>query len=770
VTFAQSVVEALRWYIVVTLLAAAVFPVVFFATEGLTDRGWSLARPLGLLFAVILSWWPAAVGLIPFINPVIAIATIAGGAVGWSFIFRQAEFNAFLRREWRAILAIEATWLVFFLGYVVFRGYNPAVAYTEKPMDLAFLSSSIRARAVPPPDPWFAGQPINYYYLGYLMMAVVARLSGTAAGAAFNLSLATLFASASVAAAGTAANLARMLGARARWRTAASALLGPLFLVGVGNLKTPWEFLHSPQATLSATWWEGVGWSASRVIVDNGIPGSSGPHQTINEFPAFSFILGDLHPHVLAIPIFISAIGLSVGLLRHRDDDFRLRGDLLPLAAVGAVGGALYAVNSWDMPTALVLGAGALFLRRGLDLRQRAARLGIMLAAAIVTALPFAIRYVPSVGSNAGVSERIAVLPVVGTLVRTIGIVDWSHSSLGSLLLVHGLFLTVALLVIGTAWIRLPGCRRPSTVTVLAVAGGTILVADLLGLPALVLFGLPAAFLGPALARDVLPESLRIPGWLFALGCSLILVTEVLFLQDAFGDRMNTVFKVYFQVWSLFAIAAAVALPSVVQLLAERLGKPSAWISGGLVGVLVVGAALYPPLSTYRWDAGFQSWQGIDGLAYVRSTDSAEAAGIAWLSVHAPSDSVVLEAPGCSYGVADGLPQDPVSMATGIPTVIGWNFHEYQWRDGSNSQLQQIQTRQQDVNQVYRDPTSARAREVLDRYHVTYIFVGALEERGSVDGCNVGPPYPAASLARLPQLGWPVVFQQGDVTVYGRPA
>ena len=769
-TFSQSFLDALRWYMVLTVMAAAMYPLIFYAGRRLPDRGWSIARPLGLLFAVLLSWWPAAVGLIPYTNGAIIAGVVVGSLVGWAVVARRGGFVTFLRAEWRAVLAVEGAWLLLFLGYVVFRGYNPAVAYTEKPMDLAFLSSTMRTRAMPPPDPWFAGQPINYYYLGYLMMGVLARLSSTPAGVAFNLSLATLFASSTAAVGGIAANLTRMAGARGRRMTVVSALLGPLFLVGVGNLKTPWEFLHHPQATLSASWWEGVGWTASRVIVDTGIPGSTTPHQTINEFPAFSFILGDLHPHVLALPMFISAVGLSAGLLGLCRAGSRLRNTAPAIVAAGVVGGALYAVNSWDMPTAIALAGGAILLTRGLSRRQRAARLGLLVSAAAAIALPFAVRYVPSVGSDAGVSPRISALPIIGTLVHTIGIVDWSRTALGSLLLVHGLFLAALLVTCAGSWIGMPSCRRPSAIAVLTVVGGTVLVAAVLGFPALVLFGLPALLLGFALARDLLPEPLRLPAGLFLLGCLLVLVTEVFFLQDAFGDRMNTVFKVYFQVWTLFAIASAVALPRVSQAVTERVGNAGAWVGAGLVGVLAVGAAMYPPLSAYRWDSGFQTWQGINGLAYVDSTDAAESAGIAWLNAHAGTNSVVLEAPGCSYGVAVGLPQDRVSMATGIPTVIGWNFHEYQWRDGISAQLREIQARQQAVNQVYRDPTSAQAREALDRYHVTYIYVGSLEERGYVDGCNVGPPYPAGSLARLAQIGWPIVFHQGDVTIYGRPA
>jgi uncharacterized membrane protein len=256
-TPSQALADALPWYATASLLAWNVYPLIFRATPGLPDRGVSLVRPLGLLFLVLVPWWFAAIDVIPFSNRIIVGSVVVMAIALWAYELRHREILTFLTRRWRSVVIFEVLTLALFLGYALFRGFNPAIADTEKPMDLAFLNSAMRSEMMPPADPWFAGQPINYYYLGYLLMAVLGRLSDTEPGVAFNLSLATLFAWSTVVATGTAANIARTWRGWTPVRVAAAGVLGGFFLTGVGNLATFVQFLQQPQATLSEGWFTG---------------------------------------------------------------------------------------------------------------------------------------------------------------------------------------------------------------------------------------------------------------------------------------------------------------------------------------------------------------------------------------------------------------------------------------------------------------------------------------------------------------------------------
>lgn len=771
-THDSTIALALAWYAALTLLAWAVYPALYFAARALPDRGLSLARPVGLLVAVLPSWWLAAAGLAPFGNGVIVAGALAAGVPLWALGLWRSSLAAELRARWRALSVWEIATVGLFLGYVAFRGFNPAIAFTEKPMDFAFLNSAIHATRMPPPDPWYAGEPINYYYLGYVLMAAVARLSRVPATVGFNLALATLFATATVAAAGAAANVARALAPASQRRAIAAGALGALLLVGIGNLVTPLRFLSDPSGTLAAPWWQGVGWQASRVIVDHGVGGSPTPRPTINEFPAFSFVLGDLHPHVLALPLFLSSISLAFALSRAMRSRSTPSAWLPPALLAGLLVGALYAANSWDAPTALALTLGGAALSMGTIGRTRLlAASAALAAAAVATAAPFALRYAPSVGGNPeDIPPALLQIPVVRLIARTIGIVAWERSSLAELLKVHGVFCLALVALLAVLWRRVPPSERWSTPGVALFAAGVALVALALHFAALVLFGVPLVLLSWVVARAQVPPPLRFVAFLFWLACLLVLVVEIVFLQDAFGDRMNTVFKVYFQVWSILAVATAVAVPYLVALTRGRLGARVATPVGVVAALLLALAAIYPPLSAYRWDDGFRRWQGLDGLGYLAQSAPDEARAIDWLARRASVHDVVLEAPGCSYGVAEGIPHDRVSMATGVPTVIGWNFHEYQWRSGQPELLEAIAPRAEDVSAIFRDPTSAPARALLDRYGVTYVFVGRLERDGYGGTCNLGPPYPAASLASFEGLGWDRAFASGDVVIYHRPA
>jgi uncharacterized membrane protein len=271
---------------------------------------------------------------------------------------------------------------------------------------------------------------------------------------------------------------------------------------------------------------------------------------------------------------------------------------------------------------------------------------------------------------------------------------------------------------------------------------------------------------------------------LFGAAFLLLSITELVFLEDAFSDRMNTVFKLYFQVWAIFAISCAVALPLAIEHLRSKRSRIPSSFAAVSVAVIILGAALYPPISAYRWTDGFSHFSGTDGLAYLKSSAPSELAAIDWLNVHASPTDRLLEAPGCSYGEAETLPTNTLSgaygiagtmpdnlfsMATGLPTPLGWQFHEYQWRLGDPAISNELAQRKADVATIYNNPMSPQAQSLLAKYDISYIIDGPIEQNGYGAQCDGGAPYSAQGLAQLGSIGWPLVFQSGDVKIYQRP-
>ena len=754
--------ESARWYLTVSAFAWLMYPLVFRSMAALPSRGIPFVRPLGLLLAAIVPWWFSAIGITSYSTTIILLVPAVLGSAMWIKEARRRELGRFFNESRRQLIVYEVLTLLAFAGYVVFRCYNPAIQHTEKPMELAFLTSLAHAHSMPPPDPWFLGQSINYYYLGYLLMALPARIARIAPSHAFNLSLATLFATSACAAVGVAADLMMSRGTASRRLIVITGALAGIFLLGIGNLVTPIEFIQHPLRTLQAGWWQGVGWNASRVIVD-------GPNQqTINEFPAFSFVLGDLHPHVLDYPMFISSIGVGLALALSGT-----RRHISYFAAMlgGVLAAAIYATNSWDMPPALFLAAaGILIATIGRPWRSRFGPLLALVTTAFVTVFPFWIHYTPAIGlQDQSVPASIRSAPILGRVVDTIGIVTWPRTSTWEIFRVHGLFLIVILLFLASIVVPLV---RQGLVAPRFILGGAaaLFVASLLfQFPGLFWFVGPALLCGTLIVvmRGTAPRRYHIT--LVGLAFILLSVTEMVFLEDAFGDRMNTVFKLYFQVWAIFAISAAVALPLALQRVWSNASKIASLATGAVIGVVIIGAALYPPISAYRWTNGFHNFSGVDGLAYLQRSAPEEMAAVNWLTANSTPGDHILEAPGCSYGEVGVLPDNVFSMATGLETPLGWGFHEYQWRLGSPDISNQISQRKSDVKTIYDSPSSSAAQNLLKQFNVRFIIVGPIERNGYGSQCDGGAPYSSAGLEQLNNIGWSLAFHNAGVRIYERP-
>jgi len=751
----------LRWYAVVLVVTLAFAPAVRWLCRWLPDRGSSLLVAVAPLFAVWPVWFAAAGFGFPFSTAALVVVTLGAGIAGWCGMLRRGPVD---RRWLRDLTTVQLSFLVLFGLAVWLRGYTPDLTGTEKPMEAAFLASSVRAVEMPPPDPWYAGEPINYYYLGYVVWGAVARASGIPATTAFNLTLPALFAATAVAAGGFAWNALRP--STARGVAAVGATLGGGVVAVAGNLYAPLRLLRGGWETVAADWWDtalGVGWRSSRIVCD-------GPRQdgrcvfpsveTINEFPYFSFLLGDLHPHVIALPITVAALGLALAWLRAGATADR---SAMARAAVsGAVVGSLYAVNSWDFPTYLAMLLGALWLRFRGDARSGLRVGAATLAASVVAWLPFWIRFVPPTDQSGTGATWLDRIPILGRILDIVGLHLGERTSLGEYATIFGVPLVFALLLVAATpggWAAVGAATRGW----LAGLVGFVVLAIVLGAPVLALSAVGAA-MTLRLATGLPIGSPRfVASVLFGAGFGLSGVVEVFYLRDVFESRMNTLFKVYYQVWVLFSLAAAL---TVIALWLAWRRSATGRASLATVTVAAVGlGAVYPILATAQWTDRFASWQGFDGIAYARENHPGEWAAITWLREQASPDDVVVEAAGCSYWPNGDLPFNRVAAYTGVPTIIGWgNNHQPQWRRGQPGLVREIPAREADVAAIYAD----RDGSIADRYGADWLYVGTYERNDWRDLCPVAGPYPGIDRSDFPGPAWEEAFRSGDVVIYRR--
>jgi YYY domain-containing protein len=792
--------DAFIWWIVVEILGLAALPLAWRLCRNLPDRGYALAKPLGILLTSYLFWLAVSFGLLSNTRiAIILVILLMGGVSALLLYIKKAEPLAepldsgedislpdtkaspigralglgplflFLRQNLRLIVTSELVFTVAFALWALVRAYNPQISATEKPMEFAFLNAILRSEHFPPLDPWLSGFAISYYYFGYVMMAMLTRLSGVPSEVAFNLGIALLFALAASGAFSLTYNLVAGHRRREEKRQRVATIfgaLGAVFVVVVGNLEAVLEVMHT-RGLGSASFWEWIDikdlasapvsgswipadnwwwWRASRVVHDVVLGQDL---EVIDEFPFFSFLLGDMHPHVLALPFVLLALGLALNLLWSKRDAHWWEMVLLGLCI-----GGLGFLNSWDMPTYLLicLVAYTLASYRRLEVFGRRWITEVIFFALVLTTLSFLL-YLPFyIGFR---SQFGGIAPVL--LVKT---------RLHQYLIMFGMFIYVVIALLGYGLWHMVKARRAEKVErggqwliLVSVSAFILLLAAFfilikLHLVALLILLISAGFLllWERLRSSNLPRVTSSSTFVLVLILGALLLTlsvEFVFLRDTFGTRMNTVFKFYYQAWVLFAISSAFGIYYLSPRVKGRWNLLSTiWLLGFLP--LLLASLVYPVLATYTKTNGFAGSPTLDGMAHLEQAYGDDLAAIHWLRANVTGAPVILEAPGGSFTY-----YGRISVHTGLPTLLGWGGHELQWRGN----YEEPGKREPDIEALYTSPDRERTSSLLDQYDISYVYVGPLER----STYQITPPI----LDKFASL-MDVVYQQGDVVIYQR--
>jgi YYY domain-containing protein len=850
------------WYLGLQLMALAAFPLCWRVLRRLPDGGYGVSKTIGLLGAAYIAWLLASLRVMEFGRSAVLIGIIGMAmasvlAIGGNW----GRFASDVRSRWRAILVAEAVFLAAFLFFVWLRSINPDLWHParggEKPMEFAYFNAVIRSTHFPAYDPWFAGGYINYYYFGFVLMAAITLLTGVVPEVAFNLAIATCFALAVVNAWSFVASAVDLLGRtiriRSRWAPLTLGLVGPLLVMLIGNLDMArrigaGEWGYTP-VSATGLWslgsvgdivrgvWRAISdprslppdafWTPSRII-----------DGTINEFPYFSFLFADLHPHLMSIPFTICALVVALGVIAARDwpkegdsaptepdqpffgiaqgwrtwwreiPKWRTVERLLLVTLVGLVTGVLFPLNTWDYPTAILVVAGAfvilellgsaIAMRRGRRLNWhltfsslRRAALWTVLALVVGRLLfwPYFANYQVQ---NSGFdpwevqSRPDQYLLIHGTLLFFVVsfLLAELASSMPARRILNLLYPSSARIVTDDAFstrderqisasftIRSRGISA-SPFLLVAFFSGLLILISLLSDQIMILFlGLFVLVGAAAWKRQDDPVRLFLIG-MVALALAISAAVENFALRGDIG-RMNTVFKFYLQVWILLGLAAAVGL--VVLVFSH--GRFLSWSARApwllIAALLVMASLVYPAYATpARLDDRFAELpRTLDGMAYMDQAvyfDAAEGRelveldlgsdkeAIRWLQDNVQGSPVILEAVTPLYRWGSRI-----SVYTGMPTVIGWDWHQTQQRPGYQSLIDQ---RKLDVQRIYGEiGRFENIRPLLDRYHVQYIYVGDLE-RAYYDAAALQKFEDAAAAGRLE-----VVYDQDGVTIYRYP-
>ena len=758
----------LQWWALISLAGVAVLPLTMSWLRNLPDRGALLARALGLLLIGGLFWLLVNFGLLTNSAGSIALCwlmVLLGSVLTFTHGHQEGEgdWRAWWRRQRMAIICGELLFLILLFGWALVRAQIQELASTEKPMDLMMLSAINNSPSFPPNDAWLSGHSLSYYYFGYLLAASLAKLSGVANAVAFNLTSASWFALSGITIYGVAYNLLRWRGGppdeeirdgRRTLSVIPGALLAVFFALWLSNGHYPiielpyqsgtaspeylrfWDAKDRCEGSGTVYWW----WfGAARTLVDRA-PGYADDcdrafHiEVIDEFPAFSFLLSDNHPHVLGIPF----AALLMALAWHRFTNAappRLR----DIALYGACLGAQFCTNIWDAPIYYFLLVAAEGLRRwrsksesrwqradGWALLRFAALLGVFM---LIYASPLLLTIrtqARGLLANLDYPTRVQQLfimfaPFVLLLITFINRIDWRRENARGtwrLAISLTLFLLFALSLFTIVIGLISGVGNLSqNLSAFFVRRSQVIYAlSTVFLAVGILFFIRQLLLrrGKKLASDFTM-------FLVLLGMLLVLVPEFVYIHDLFGSRMNTVFKLYYQAWLLFAVAAAYGCHNAI----ASAGSGRFVTGGALILVVALGALYLPAGILSRIGNANPREYSLDGAHTVLSAPD-----------QALSECLMQQLAGRSVVITEGLPARDrraynarygrIATISGLPTVIAWEPHQSQWRGDSYSAT--VGARPEDIDNLYRLDDPQLMQEIIRRYEIEYIVWGREEQ------------------------------------------
>ncbi|MGH7739882.1 MAG: DUF2298 domain-containing protein [bacterium] len=827
----------LIWWGLVVLLGWLILPVSFLIFRHLPDKGYGVSKALALLLLGYFSW---IFGYAVFntLTIYLALAVLLGLAV----FFFSKTWNAirkFFQERLGYVLVVEMLFFVAMLAAAAYKMRTHDIVGTEKPMDFAMINGILASPSMPPQDPWLSGGSISYYYFGYLIVAVLSRLTGVFSGVGYNLGVVLIWSLAAVGAFSLAYNLTQ------RYRYSIFSVLAVTLLGNldywhralqsfrIGDIRIPYyNFPANPDAAKGLTGFFGFlfhpiqhywdYFQASRIIP---VPPTD---KMINEFPSFSFFLSDLHPHVMAIPFELLALSVCYNLLKAPLPGLKLFGvhkteQAVQWLLVMMIFGASAFINSWDFPMLLLLLGLCLGLQQRWSVPSAVGEwfkglslVGLpIVAGCFILYAPFYIRFQSQANGLGLVRDRtnLYYLAVIFGLFFLILIPAMAGRALTAFAAKENKSKAAkdAGLICALCGRDNPGkkfcgyCGGEVTGIVCAevlpipfdevfkffrsgadwltsvsrkgrgwfIAGIAVLLLGLLNISPVRLSVLFLCFMIFALALISLSRKTENREMIFAtllviLAFGLIGFCELLYIRDHFSDsalyRMNTVFKFHYQAWIFFSVASA---PLLKWLIENQWPQWAPWkriVWGGVFGLAFLGAGLYPLLTlTERLSGTSMTALTLDGTDYFSQTYPADFQAVQWIRSNLKPINgklpVVLEAWGGSYSE-----YARIATETGDPTVLGWDFHEAQWRGSWNKPAirggdpnDTILNRRQDIDAIYTTSDIHKAKELLLKYHVGYVYVGGLERQKYKDHLE--------GLTKFGQLGTPV-FSYGDSVLY----
>jgi YYY domain-containing protein len=759
--------DLLRWFLAVEILGLAVLPLVWRLFSTFPTRGTAYARTFGLLAVGLVAWLLPTLHVAPYGRALLLVSVVLVALGCWIGCGRWlvGEFRHLRRAEYLSLVLPEVVFWVAVAAHGYIISLNPSIWLSEKPMNFAIVNAINRSDWFPPYDPWLAGYPLNYYYFGHVLIALLIRLSQVPTTIGFSLAGATstgLMASAISALVldvtlrqGSDHKAAPSL--RHLFPVAATVALAAVWMaLGTGNLVPAQQAIREPailQRWLTqgeADWWR--------------VPYHAHGQGGLSELPWRTFMMAYLHSFAVA-SIFL--VLLCAWVLRGwttgtASDSTSPRQPRLWWATLPLVWAGTALISPWLLPATLLL-LGFLFLSQAVALAHHRPERATFL------------RQVAGLGAGWGFTLLVLFL-LLTAFERSYQAPplrpNWTPETaiaipFGTFALQSGVKWFIVAIVLGARLRGFPWRRwwplvvLPLAVLLLLLAsgwlGGGVLITLSLGWLTLV------AGLRLYVERREVPFSLVL---LF-----VALVMDALPYFVTIHDSNETLFKFGFVAWLLTSTGVFMEVGT----LWASGAFPQRVVRYGLLGTLSLMLFLgtwMPLLATATLTNQFQgpeTGRTLDGATvYFQKRDPDELAAIEWLKENAVGNPIILEATDAVYTHGGR-----VSALTGLPTLIEWYSHEYLWHEGQPAVHEEIGRRIQDVSLIYATTDTHMAQCLLEAYGVEYLFVGLVEREQAESRAASGDTAAWDALHKFGEF-MDVVYppagtaEQGDVTIYRR--
>lgn len=693
----------LTWWLLAGVMGMAAMPLTGLLFREFDDKGWMFSKIVAIVVTGFLTWFLTAVKLLKFTTSACVGVSLACGLL--FLLLGKAQYKKGVEclpiNHLELVYWEEVLFLAFFLLWTYLAGFHPAAYGTEKFMDYGFMEAMMRSTTLPAVDLWYSEGTINYYYGGQYFAVFLTKLTGTKVELTYNLMRTFVAGLAFVLPYSLVYQMAKdRMGKKAAgavgWKKAVpqiSGILAGLSVSIAGNMHyvyygqiRPWLQKLTGQEP-DSYWFP----DATRYIGFN----PDVEDKTIHEFPCYSFVLGDLHAHVVNIMFVLLLLGLLyawVKMVRKRTYDTGEPGTkefwekhlLMPQILFAAVLLGMFRwTNYWDFVIYFVVTGGVVLFTNIVLMKGQgkwvigvtAAQAAEVLAIGTIVILPFTLNF--------------------ETMVQGVAVAQ-NHSLPHQLLILWGL---------------------PVILTVIFVIS---LLAEKLG-------GVKNKTIYKFMKSLKLPDLFAMVMGLCAIG--LVLIPELVYVRDIYENgnaRANTMFKLTYQAYIMFGMTMAYIIFRMLVISYRKFLKAAA----GIALVCLIWTFGYFGNSVDSWFGEVKDpskYQGLNATAFLETDFPEDAAGIRWLKKNIKGSPVVLEANGDSY-----TQYERVSAMTGLPTVLGWYVHEWLWRND----VADLNTKSGDIELIYTSKDEKQVKELLEKYNISYIFTGACEREKYGENLN----------------------------------